>query len=302
LIQNGYRRQIENSAGEQEARYAMEWIGRYLRGAGDVHSGTPPAAPPPTTVGAAPLYLVFPNPQKQGDGTIQTTSREYAEAYYRDIDPLNERDTAAKYKAKNGFDSGTGTQVTVVFGDVRDLGTGRRMTARQNLDGSVAFFVENYAVKLAADYAFNQANLDAAPEGAKGFFKGAMASINPYIAAGKFKPFDGSGDLAPGIKTVSTYGHTKGHTMYLVESKDQKLAVLGDLMHVAAVQFVNPSVTIEFDTDSKMAAVQRKKVYAEGAKQRFWLAVAHLPFPGIGHIRAEGQGYVYVPANYSVPR
>ena len=34
-IQNGYRRQIENSAGEQEARYAMEWIGRYLRGAGN---------------------------------------------------------------------------------------------------------------------------------------------------------------------------------------------------------------------------------------------------------------------------
>ena len=61
-------------------------------------------------------------------------------------------------------------------------------------------------------------------------------------------------------------------------------------------------MTIEFDTDSKMAAAQRKKVYADGAKQRFWLAVAHLPFPGIGHIRAEGQGYVYVPANYSVPR
>jgi mono/diheme cytochrome c family protein len=36
------------------------------------------------------------------------------------------------------------------------------MTARQNPDGTVAFFVENYAVKLAAEYAFNQANLDAA--------------------------------------------------------------------------------------------------------------------------------------------
>lgn len=34
-IQNGYRRQIEDSAGEQEARYALEWIGRYLRGAGN---------------------------------------------------------------------------------------------------------------------------------------------------------------------------------------------------------------------------------------------------------------------------
>jgi hypothetical protein len=73
-------------------------------------------------------------------------------------------------------------------------------------------------------------------------------------------------------------------------------------MHVAAVQFVNPSITIQFDTDSKMAAVQRRKVYADGAKQGFWLVVAHLPFPGIGHIRTDAQGYVYVPANYSVPR
>ena len=153
-----------------------------------------------------------------------------------------------------------------------------------------------------ADFWLSQANLDAAPAGAKDFFKGAMVSLNPYIAAGKFKPFNGSGELTPGIGAVSTYGHTKGHTIYMVESKGQKLAVLGDLMHVGAVQFSNPSVTIEFDTDSKMAAMQRKKTYAEGAKQGFWLAVAHLPFPGIGHIRAANDGYVFYPANYSIPR
>ena len=32
-IQNGYRRQIEDSAAEQEGRYALDWIGRYLRSA-----------------------------------------------------------------------------------------------------------------------------------------------------------------------------------------------------------------------------------------------------------------------------
>jgi len=32
-IQGGYRRQIEDSAAEQEGRYALEWIGRYLRSA-----------------------------------------------------------------------------------------------------------------------------------------------------------------------------------------------------------------------------------------------------------------------------
>lgn len=32
-VQNGYRRQLEDSAAEQEGRYALDWIGRYLRGA-----------------------------------------------------------------------------------------------------------------------------------------------------------------------------------------------------------------------------------------------------------------------------
>ena len=158
------------------------------------------------------------------------------------------------------------------------------------------------ADKRDAEFWLSQANLDAAPEGAKDFFKGAMLSLNPYVAAGKFKPFDGNGELTPGITSVATYGHTKGHTIYMVESKGQKMAILGDLMHVAAVQFPQPAVTIQFDTDSKAAAIERKKVYAAGAKQGFWLAVAHLPFPGVGHIRSDGQGYIYVPANYSIPR
>lgn len=34
-IQSGYRRQLEDSVGEQEARYALEWIGRYLRSVGN---------------------------------------------------------------------------------------------------------------------------------------------------------------------------------------------------------------------------------------------------------------------------
>jgi len=34
-LQDGYRRQLEDSAGEQEARYALEWINRYLRSVGN---------------------------------------------------------------------------------------------------------------------------------------------------------------------------------------------------------------------------------------------------------------------------
>jgi glyoxylase-like metal-dependent hydrolase (beta-lactamase superfamily II) len=157
------------------------------------------------------------------------------------------------------------------------------------------------ADKRDADFWLSQARMDAAKGDDKNAFKGAMVSLNPYIAAGKFKPFDGATELVPGVRAVAAYGHTPGHTLYMVESKGQSMAMLGDLMHVAAVQFQNPSVTIQFDTDSKMAAAARKKVYADVARSGRWIAVAHVSFPGIGHIRQDGAGYVYYPVNYTVP-
>jgi len=65
------------------------------------------------------------------------------------------------------------------------------------------------------------------------------------------------------------------------------------------VQFPDPSVTIQFDVDSKAAAPQRKKVFADAAAKGYWVAVAHISFPGIGHVRTEGGAYGWVPANYT---
>lgn len=132
----------------------------------------------------------------------------------------------------------------------------------------------------------------------KAFFQGAMASLNPYAAAGKLRTFDGPGQIVPGIAAVSAYGHTPGHSLFAVESKGEKLVLWGDLMHVAAVQFPKPSVTIRFDVDPSNAAAQRAKLYAEAAKGGYWVAGAHLSFPGIGHIRTNGGGYDWIPANY----
>lgn len=154
------------------------------------------------------------------------------------------------------------------------------------------------ADKADADFWLSQENLDKAPADAKGFFQGAQASLNPYVKAGKFQPFDGDTELMPGIRAVVTHGHTPGHSIYVIESKGQKLVLWGDLMHVASVQFEHPGVTIAFDTDSKTAAAVRKKAYAEAAKQGYLVAGAHLSFPGIGRLRADGTGYTFMPVNY----
>lgn len=145
----------------------------------------------------------------------------------------------------------------------------------------------------------SQANMDAAPQDAKGFFQGAMASLKPYADAGKLKPFDGETELVPGIRAIPAIGHTPGHTVYAVESDGHRLVVWGDLMHVAAVQFVRPQTTIQFDSDSKSAMPQRQKHYADAAKKGYFVAVSHVSFPGIGQLRADGTGYDWIPVNYT---
>jgi len=133
-----------------------------LASCGQGNSGDTTAPPANGTPSAPNSFLLFPNPQLQADGTLQTDSVAYTQAYYRAIDPNNDKDTLAKWKAANQFDSGSGTQVSTVFGDVRDLGYGRRMTARQNIDGTVAIVVENYLVKTGVAYQYSTLNLDAA--------------------------------------------------------------------------------------------------------------------------------------------
>ena len=155
------------------------------------------------------------------------------------------------------------------------------------------------ADKHDADYWLSQENLDKAPENGKGGFQGAMKSFNPYLKAGKFKTFDGDTDLIPGVKALASHGHTPGHTTYVIESKGEKLHLWGDLMHVAAVQFDDPSVTIQFDSDSKAAAEQRKKAYADAAKNGYLVGATHISFPGLGRLRTNGAGYIWVPVNYS---
>jgi glyoxylase-like metal-dependent hydrolase (beta-lactamase superfamily II) len=156
-----------------------------------------------------------------------------------------------------------------------------------------------HADKRDSDFWLSQANLDQAPASSKGFFQGAMASVNPYVAAGKYQPFEADGEPVPGIRTLASIGHTAGHTSYVVESKGQQLLVIGDLIHVASVQFADPGVTISFDSDAKAAAASRDKVFKLAARDGALVGAAHLQFPGLGHLRAAGKAWQWVPSNYS---
>jgi glyoxylase-like metal-dependent hydrolase (beta-lactamase superfamily II) len=152
--------------------------------------------------------------------------------------------------------------------------------------------------KRDADYWLSPATLEAAPADRKGMIQGVQTTLKPYQDAGKLKPIEADGELVPGVRAAASNGHTPGHTTYVVESKGARLVAIGDLMHVASVQFDDPSVTIQFDSDSVAAAAQRKKAYADAAREGHILAIAHVSFPGLGRLRTAGDGYVFIPVNY----
>ncbi|CUW37338.1 putative Metallo-beta-lactamase superfamily protein, zn-dependent hydrolase protein [Magnetospirillum sp. XM-1] len=167
-------------------------------------------------------------------------------------------------------------------------------------DGKPAFpNAEIWVAKAEADFWLDEAVAAKMPEANRVFFKMARDAVAPYKAAGKLHAISGQVGLPAGIAAVDTNGHTPGHTSYLLTSQGQSLLVLGDLVHNHAVQFAHPEVAFEYDSDRVQAVKTRKKVFADAAKQRLWVAGAHLPFPGIGHVRAEGKAFAWVPLEYS---
>jgi glyoxylase-like metal-dependent hydrolase (beta-lactamase superfamily II) len=130
-------------------------------------------------------------------------------------------------------------------------------------------------------------------------FEGAKLSLKPYIAAGRFQPFDGAREFLPRIVAMTTPGHTPGHTSYAVESAAQKLLVWGDLVHVAAIQFPDPSVTVEYDSSESQAEGTRRKLFAEAAKDGFLIGAAHISFPGLGHVGLKQKEFVWIPVEYT---
>lgn len=59
-------------------------------------------------------------------------------------------------------------------------------------------------------------------------------------------------------------------------------------MHSHAVQFDRPAVAYAYDSDGAQAVASRRRLLALAQRQHDWVAGAHLPFPGIGHVRQRG--------------
>jgi glyoxylase-like metal-dependent hydrolase (beta-lactamase superfamily II) len=103
-------------------------------------------------------------------------------------------------------------------------------------------------------------------------------------------------ELLPGITPLATYGHTPGHTSFLVESGDDKLLIWGDLAHAMAIQMPYPQVAVTYDVNPEEAVRSREAVLKYVSENKIPVAGMHIAYPGIGDIKpASGSGYTFIP-------
>ena len=127
----------------------------------------------------------------------------------------------------------------------------------------------------------------------------SRATVGPYLKADRIVPITQDGEVVPGITSRSQAGHTPGHTAYLVQSEGHRMLVWGDIIHSAEVQFEHPEVTVVYDGNPDEAAKARMRELEFVAQNGLLVALAHISFPGLGHVRKVGAAYRWAPIPYS---
>jgi glyoxylase-like metal-dependent hydrolase (beta-lactamase superfamily II) len=102
-------------------------------------------------------------------------------------------------------------------------------------------------------------------------------------------------EFLPGIQAMAAPGHTVGHMVYMITSQGKTLCNAGDIAHHHTLVVENPRREFAYDTDGKQAVASRLRVFDMLASQRVAAVTYHFPWPGLGHIGKQGDGYRYFP-------
>jgi glyoxylase-like metal-dependent hydrolase (beta-lactamase superfamily II) len=113
--------------------------------------------------------------------------------------------------------------------------------------------------------------------------------------APKVSAFEPGAQVLPVVTAVATPGHTRGHSSYAIGGAADPVFYLGDVAHHSVISVQRPAWSIQVDGDRPAAEATRQQTLAKLAADRARVFAGHFPFPGVGHVVAEGSGLVWKP-------
>jgi glyoxylase-like metal-dependent hydrolase (beta-lactamase superfamily II) len=167
-------------------------------------------------------------------------------------------------------------------------------------DGGMAF--PNAEIMVPAkDWEFWMSEENAAKAQSNQMMKDYFANVRKVYAGieSKVTRYDWGKEVAPGITSVATPGHTPGHTSFVVASGDSRILIQSDVTNIPELFLRHPDWHVAYDIDPDLAAQTRHKFYDMAAAEKALVVGFHFTFPSLGHVEKDGAGYRLVPVAWN---
>jgi glyoxylase-like metal-dependent hydrolase (beta-lactamase superfamily II) len=115
-------------------------------------------------------------------------------------------------------------------------------------------------------------------------------SVKPVADAGLYDLIEAGGEIAPGITTIATPGHSIGHMSLHLQSRGDTAILGGDIVHHAC-QFAHPEWSATPDYDKAQSAATRRDFFERFAGSDVVFIAAHAPDGRGGTIVRDGEGF-----------
>lgn len=156
-----------------------------------------------------------------------------------------------------------------------------------------------------AEVVLSETELDlwTSPDAAKNLPEWAAGSA-PHVQqvfaslGDRVRTIKGGADVVTGVVALDTAGHTQGHISLLVGSGNEQMLITGDAIASIHIAFDRPEWQTIWDHDREKGAKTRRALLDRAAHDRLLVAGYHYPFPGVGHVVKEGDGFRWLPATW----
>jgi glyoxylase-like metal-dependent hydrolase (beta-lactamase superfamily II) len=123
----------------------------------------------------------------------------------------------------------------------------------------------------------------------------AISKLQPAEDVGQLELFS-AGEVISGVEAIAAFGHTPGHHIFDITSGDEALTYMADTANNYLAALSHPEWSFSFDSDPAQATATRREQYGRIADEQRRFLAYHFPFPGVGYIDRDGEGFNYFPA------
>ena len=97
-------------------------------------------------------------------------------------------------------------------------------------------------------------------------------------------------EIAPGIRAIATPGHTQNHISVAAESRGERLLCVADTMDLP-IHVEETSWHPAWDEMPAQGIESRRRLLSRAAEHGALIHGFHFPFPGLGYVHAQGDGW-----------